>query len=263
MFIKRIIILPILTAVLLTDIMHTAYAISPSTEPSTTPKTEEKKPIDDTIKTIKEKIENKVEEINKTSKKVVAGILDKIEDDSLELTNEDGKGFKVSTDDTITKFFLSTVKKTQAIKRDDLEKGDKLIIFGPIIEDQISANKIFKQTPYITAQGEITNLDKDNFSIDMVTSDKEEVSLDIEESTTQRIMDTKKLTFAKAGFSKYKVGDRIHVVYVKPVKEGAKASVVRTLIIPQEFFTETATTPHLSPSPSVKPSAKKTPTGGN
>ena len=226
---------------------HVNAAPPPSLKATVTPKDQAAKPIDDTIKTIKEKIENKVEEINKSSKKVVTGTFDKISDGVIELTDENGKNFKVSTDDTVTTFFSASIKKAQEIKSDDLKKGDRLVVFGPVIEDQISANKVLKQTHYITVEGEITSVDKDNFAIDMVTGDKEELSLDIEQSTTQRIMDTKDRTFSKAGFSKYKVGDRIHAVYNKPVKEGDNATAIRTLIVPQEFFAEATIEPTLSP----------------
>ncbi len=222
----------------LTLAQTTKPSVAPTQKVTPTPKEEEaeKKPIDDTLKIIKEKIEDKVDEINKSSKKVIVGILNKIEDDTLELTQDNGKTFKVNIDTTVTKFFSTTLKATEEIEKTDLDKNDLIIVFGPIIEDQISANKVITQSNYITAQGEITNVDKDNFTIDIVTSDKEEVSLDIEQSTTQQIMDVKTFKLTKAGFSKYKVGDRIHAVYVKPAKDGDKATTVRVLILPQEFF---------------------------
>ncbi len=211
---------------------------TPSTGPTVKPTAAEKKPIDDTIQLIKDKIEDKVEQINKSSKKVIAGNLEKVEDDTLELVQSDGKNFKVSIDSTITEFFSVVAGKTSELEKSDLEKGDHVIVFGPIIEDQISANKILRQTQYLNAQGEITSVDKDNFTLDIVTNDKEELTLDIEDKSTQRLMDAKALTLAKAGFSKYKVGDKIHVVYTKPAKEGANVSALRVLIIPQEFFSK-------------------------
>lgn len=209
----------------------------PTQKTTPTPKEEtESKPIDDTLKIIKEKIEDKVDEINKSSKKVIVGVLNKIEDDTLELTQENGKAFKVNIDTTVTKFFSTTLKATEEIEKTDLDKNDLIIVFGPIIEDQISANKVIKQSHYVTAQGEITSIDSANFTIDIVTSDKEEISLDIEQTTTQQIIDVKTFKLTKAGFSKFKIGDRIHAVYVKPAKESDKASTVRILILPQEFF---------------------------
>lgn len=208
------------------------------------------KPIDDTLKIIKEKIEDKVDEINKSSKKVIAGVLSKIDDDVLELQQTDGRMYKVNIDETVSKFFTASTKKLTEAEKSDLEKGDLLVVLGPVIEDQISANKIIRQPNYITAQGEITNVDADNFVIDIVTSNKDEVSLDVEQGTTQQIMDTKTLELSKAGFSKYKIGDKIHAVYIAPSKEGDKASTIRTLIIPQEFFAEPETpTKEATPSP--------------
>ncbi len=218
------------------------YAQSPS--PTTA------KPIDDTLKIIKEKIEDKVDEINKSSKKVISGVLNKIEDDTLEIQQTDGKIFKVNIDETVSKFFTASTKSLTDAEKTDLEKGDMLIVLGPLIEDQISANKIISQPDYMTVQGEITNVDADNFIVDIVTSNKDEVSLDVEKGTTQQIMDTKTLELSKAGFSKYKIGDKIHAVYIKPSKEGEKATTIRTLIIPQEYFAEAATpTKAATPTP--------------
>jgi hypothetical protein len=230
-----------------------AQTTTPKVTAKVTPKatpTTESKPLDDTLKTIKEKIEDKVDEINKSSKKVVSGILQKIDDDVIELQQDGTTIYKVSIDDTVTKFFTATPKKIVAAEKNDLEKGDLLTVFGPIIEDQISANKVIQQAHYITVQGEITNVDKDNLSIDIVTHEKEEVSLDIETATLQQIMDTKSFEVVKGGFSKYKIGDKIHAVYIKPAKEKDKATTIRTLIIPQEFFASPVTT---TISPTQKP----------
>jgi hypothetical protein len=216
-----------------------SYGQTPKTTPKTTPTpTTASKPIDDTLKIIKEKIEDKVDEINKSSKKVISGVLNKIDDNLLEVQQSDGRIYKVSVDETVTKFFTATTKKISTAEKDDLDKGDVLVILGPIIEDQISANKVIQQSNYVTAQGEITNVDADNFTVDIVTNNKDEISLDVEQGTTQQIMDTKTLELSKAGFSKYKIGDKIHAVYVKPAKDGDKATTIRTLIIPQEYFAE-------------------------
>jgi len=242
---KNTFLLPILVAATFYILPSNSFAQTPKitpTEAITQKPTSQ--PIDDTLKSIKEKIENKVDEINKSGKKVLSGILTKISNDILEIDGPDGKSLKVSTDSTVTKYFSSTTKKTEEIDKTDLEKGDLLVVFGPIIEDQISANKIISQSNYVTAQGEITSVDKDNLTIDIVTSDKEEVSLDIETATLQQIMDTKTYKISKGGFSKFKVGDKIHAVYIKPVKTSDKATTIRTLIIPQEFFSVT-----LSPTP--------------
>ncbi|KXK11740.1 MAG: hypothetical protein UZ22_OP11002000301 [Microgenomates bacterium OLB23] len=218
---------------------YNAYAVhaqtpKTTTTPSLSPTTA--KPLDDTLQIIKDKIEEKVDQINQTSKKVVSGTLNKLEDDILELQEPSGKTFKVSIDDTVTKFFTATTKKLSPAEKTDLEKGNTLIIFGPIIEDQISANKVIQQAIYLTVQGEVTNVETDTFTVDIVTSDKEELSLNVEDAVSQQLMSTKTLDLSKATISKYKIGDKVHVVYIKPAKDTDKAQVVRSLIIPQEYF---------------------------
>ncbi|TXG76115.1 hypothetical protein E6Q11_05370 [Candidatus Dojkabacteria bacterium] len=224
---------------------HGAFAQTATPEPTTQPTS---KPLDDTLQIIKDKIENKVDEINKSSKKVIYGVLNKIENNVIELQESSGKVFKVNIDDTVTDFYTATTRKFSPVDVGDLDKGDTLIVFGPIIEDQISANKVIQQSDYITVQGEVTNVDETTFTLDLVTYDKEEISLDLEDAVSQLIMNTKTLDFAKATISKYKIGDKVHAVFIKPAKEGDKAIAVRTLLIPQEYFATTA-----SPSPTEKP----------
>ena len=76
-----------------------------------------------------------------------------------------------------------------------------------------------------------------------MTTEKINFTLDIEKTTTQRILDIKQSTLKPAGFSKFKAGDRIHFVIKKPKKDDEKrASAIRVLIIPKEYFTKAATT---------------------
>ena len=72
----------------------------------------------------------------------------------------------------------------------------------------------------------------------MITSEKDEYTLSIEKNTVQRIMHAKTLAIEKAGFSKYKVGDSIHFVSEASKAEEKQIIALRTVIIPQEFFTE-------------------------
>lgn len=188
---------------------------------------------DSAVQQIKEKIEDKVEQINKSSKQAVSGILNAFNDDVMDVKDAGEKSIKISIDDTVTKYYLSSATKTQEIKRTDIKKGDNLVVFGPIIENQMSANKVFKQTPIQVVQGEITNVDSEDYFIDVVTHNKDELTINIETSTSQIIMDPKKLTTTKAGFSKYKVGDKVHIAYSQSDEE---LNAVRVLIIPQEYF---------------------------
>ncbi|MFQ5452212.1 MAG: hypothetical protein ACE5DQ_01490, partial [Candidatus Paceibacterota bacterium] len=72
-----------------------------------------------------------------------------------------------------------------------------------------------------------------------VTTEKADLTLDVEKSTVQRILNTETIKLESTGFSKFKAGDRIHFVIKKPKKDGEKrASAIRIIIIPQEYFTK-------------------------
>jgi len=207
--------------------------LTPSPNPSPTNTKQ-----DDTIQILKEKIEEKVDQLNKKNKKIITGKFISIDDSIIVIKNESNESFNVAIDDTITKIFTTSIDGKEEISIDDLEKDDKLIVEGPILEGQISANIIYKQFDYLVSQGQITGIDKDNFTIDVITSEKDEYTLSIEKNTVQRIMHAKTLAIEKAGFSKYKVGDSIHFVSEASKAEEKQIIALRTVIIPQEFFTE-------------------------
>ena len=227
-------------AIALTLLTSTAYAQTKAPTPSSNPSPTLSKPPrqDDTIQILKDKIEKKVDEINKKSKKVVIGTFVSIADNVIELKGETSGTFSVSIDETITHLFDADIDGSKEIEAADLVKGDRLIITGPILENEISANTIYRQVAYLALQGQITNIDKEAFTIDVLTSEKDEYTLDVEDDTAQRIMNAKTLAIEKAGFSKYKVGDSVHFVIEKPTGDKKTAVAIRTLIVPQEFFTE-------------------------
>jgi hypothetical protein len=90
---------------------------------------------------------------------------------------------------------------------------------------------------YAVLSGKITDINKDDFSIKVSTTDKDTYTLDIENSTNQTLMDIKTLELDKIGFSKLKEGDTIHFVIKKTGTEKEKRfTAIKLVIIPQEYF---------------------------
>lgn len=203
-----------------------------------TPTEAESQNLDDTIKSLKEKIEDKVEEINKSSKSIIKGIVGSISDQTIELNVGNSASYTVALDDTISSYYSASLEGRETIEATDIEEGDYLLITGPVIEDQVSANTIYRQTRYDVFHGQITALDSGAFTIDVVTQEKDEYTLDIEDDTTQLIMNSKTLALEKAGFSKFKVGDNIHFVAEISDEDATRITAIRTLIIPQEYFVD-------------------------
>lgn len=86
--------------------------------------------------------------------------------------------------------------------------------------------------------GKITEVNKDDYYIKVITSTKDTITLDIENATSMTMMDIKSLEAAKVGFSKLKEGDTIHFTVKRTgdEKEQNRYSAERLLIIPQEYF---------------------------
>lgn len=227
-------------ALLLGSTQSFVYAQDASDEASTE---ESDEGIDSTIKSLREKIESKVEEINKESRQIVKGTVTSITDETIDVTTPNNATFTVSLDDTITTYVKTTVDGEEEIEAEEIVEGDYILIDGPIIEDQVSANKIYRQTEYLVLQGQITDIDTPNFTVNVVTPEKDEYILDIQEETEQSIVDSVTLDISAAGFSKYKVGDSLHFVIEKTEDTESAIDAVRTLIIPQEFFVEETPSP--------------------
>jgi len=86
--------------------------------------------------------------------------------------------------------------------------------------------------------GRVTEIDSVNYTLKLMTPEKENYNLDIESSTKQSILNIKTLDVEKSGFSKIKEGDMIHFVVKKTAYEQKdnSYSAIKILTIPQEFF---------------------------
>lgn len=204
------------------------------------------------IEALKEKIATKVAQIREKDKTATAGGIKKIEEASLLLTTLKGTDVHVSySDDTI--FSMRTGSENKEISAKTLKENDFIAVFGYRDNATISSKYIYVQTPLSRVIGKIADIDKTNFTLTVKDKEGSRV-IDIESSTKMTLItpDKKK---QKGGFSKFKIGDIIHVVGKRDKKEGEKinASFVITLPNPGQ-----ATTPTISPSisPPASPSAK-------
>lgn len=135
--------------------------------------------IEKNIQLLKNKIADQVSKIDKGNKKIYVGEVSKIEDKSLSLKTKDNKTYKVSIEEDLTKIYdiIPSVRKEISLK--DLEVGDYLIITGPSLETTISANYIYRDEEYVVISGKITDISTDNYTIKVMTSEKDEYNLDI------------------------------------------------------------------------------------
>ena len=194
-------------------------------------------PIDINVQRLKDKIATKVAELRKDSNTVVAGYIEKIEKSAVTVGVADGKKFTLAYDDTVTKIISLVTGKAQEAEFADLKKGTYVVASGIQVEQVVNASTIYIDKEYAVASGKITDLDAKKFTLNVLTSEKDQYILDVETTTKQTLLDIKTNTAQKAGFSKIKVGDTVHVVFEKTADpKKSQFTALRLLVIPQEFF---------------------------
>ncbi len=218
------IVIPTKTA---TDSSETKEKVSDSDK-------QEEKEIED----LKDRIETKVSETRKENNKAVAGIIEKKNNDSLTIKSSDEEEYNIIIDKALTKYFQINNDNKQEIDFENIEKEDYIIVTGEINDKEVLANFIYIDESYLVDLGNITETNNDDYYIKVLTTAKEDYTLDIESYTKQLILNLKSLEFEKMGFSKIKEGDTIHFVVKQSgqKQEDNRYSAVRILIIPQEYF---------------------------
>lgn len=192
---------------------------------------------DKTIQSLKEKIATKVAQLRQQNKKIVSGIITKKNPEVIELTSENNISYKIIIDDLITKFNSLANNIQKEIKKEELSENDFVIVVGTSIDNSIHAKSIYQDQQYLVYSGKVMEVNKNDYSLKILTSEKDEYVLDIETFTKQQILDIKKLTLISSGFSKIKAGDTIHFVIKRTQeKKASRFSASRILIIPQEYF---------------------------
>lgn len=190
------------------------------------------------IQDLKDKLATKVAELRKQNQKAVSGVIDAIEAKSITIKDADGKSVKVTLDEVLTHAYTinGTVKKE--VKVDTLKKGDYIIIAGPYTATTVTANAIYKDDQYLVGSGKITDVNATDFTLAVATEDKENLTLDVENTTKRLLIDSKTLEKETIGFTKIKEGDTVHFVLKKTGQEKIKDryAALRIVIIPQEYF---------------------------
>lgn len=192
--------------------------------------------LDKDTQVFKDKIVNAVTEQYKKDRKAVSGFVTNTK--TLTFKTDTEEEYQVKIDDVLTKFFQVIGATKKEIKQSQIEKGDYIIVTGPVVDKTINANFVYMDDKYLVKNGKITEIDKEAYSIKVTTAEKDNFTLDVETSTKQQILNIKTLEVEKVGFSKIKEGDTIHFVVIKTgqEKEANRFPAEKILIIPQEYF---------------------------
>lgn len=189
------------------------------------------------IQTFKEKVANKVAENQKLNNKAVSGFVTATSAGSIQIKNENGVVIDIKLDEPVTKYYQIVGNQTKEIKLSDIKKGTFVIVTGIATDTGMTANSIYIDEMFLVKSGKIAEIDKQNFILKVISSEKETYSLEIESTTRQQIINVKTLTEEGTGFSKIKEGDIIHFVVKKTGQEKNNTyTAIKILIIPQEYF---------------------------
>lgn len=221
------------------------YALTPtpsitapaSTKISPTPAASESSLIDKSIKLLKDKIATQVAKMDKNIFKLNIGRIIKKDETSFEIKTKDAKTLKIVFDKTLTKIFTISGATKKEISFIDLKVDDYVIVSGPQLDNSITANNIYKDEEYVIASGKVNEIDRTNFSVKIMTTDKDDYTVFVESTTKQSIINIKTILPEQGAFSKLKVGDTVHFLAVKPLDpKKLEVTAIRFIVIPQEYF---------------------------
>ncbi len=193
------------------------------------------------IQNLKEKIATKVAELREKNNKAVSGFVTSTSDLSIKIKDENDVGYEIKLDDALTKYYQVAGTLLKEKKLEDIEKNMFVIATGVASDTIINSNIVYVDEMFLVKFGKVTEVDVNNFSLKVLSSDKDTYTLEIETSTKQQMINVKTLEIERVGFSKIKEGDTIHFVVKKTGEESPPAggntySPTKILIIPQEYF---------------------------
>ncbi|OGK16452.1 hypothetical protein A2690_03840 [Candidatus Roizmanbacteria bacterium RIFCSPHIGHO2_01_FULL_39_12b] len=204
------------------------FAQEVSMTPIPTKSSPENNLLNDQIRRLKEKIATKVAEISKNSKQVVAGSVQTVDETGFTVVSED-KTIKILVDSEVTVY--KNIVSDKKITLKNLKKSNYVVITGVMLNNEFSAEIVYLQPRYELLAGQINNVEKKGYFIEVTTLDQETITVDIEQSTIQKMVSTTDFSVGKSGFANYKIGDYIQLVIPKREKDAIRASAIRTLII--------------------------------
>lgn len=191
---------------------------------------------DNQIKQFKNKMAQVVELNQK--KRAYAGVVLSVDGTKIKIKSDEII-YEADVENSLTKAYtIDGTMKTEN-KLSDIKKDAYIIVTGPMIDKKISpVNYVYFDDEFIIKEGKVSEVNKTDFYVKVLTTEKDTYTYDIESTTKTEMFNTKTNTIERVGFSKFREGDTIHVVYKKTPnqKEPLRVSAGRILIIPQEYF---------------------------
>ncbi len=213
------------------------------------------------INNLKEKVASKVAELKLVEKRGIIGVVTQASDNKITLTDGFGETRFVDVDE-LTKFSSVNVKGSFGIS--DISAGMPISVIGLYNKDsrRLLARFVNEYIVPVFISGQITDVDKINYTITVVNEQQKKMIVDIENITrTSTYNDEDGVT--KAGFSKIETGQRVHVIGYLNKNDKKRLTATRILIFPdlpknpKIALPDTAITPTIEISETPKPTTSK------
>lgn len=211
---------------------------------------------------LKERLATKVAELRNVTPKALSGAVLSLSVNSAMIETA-VKNYKIEYEDEVKVAQILNGKRTD-LSIDDLEKSDKVTVFGAFDEslDLLKAKYIFIESKKLITRltGVITDIDREEFTITLQTSDGKPMTVDIEKTTKSTAWNSTD-GIAKIGFSKMSIGDSLHVLGTLDPKKDTNISAIRILDLGNITGVATTPTPTIAPTPiaTVSATVKTTP----
>jgi len=230
----------IILFVIALTLSHISYVAAQATEstPSAVSSSSASVKEDADIKNLKERLA-KATQIRQQDQKAMGGFAT-IKNNTITIKDEEtNTDYVVKVDEAYAKIYQIVGTTKKEMKPSDLKTDMYLIVTGPIADKTISANIVFIDESYLIQSGKITEVNKTDFYIKVLSVDKKEYTLDVESGTKQNMVNIKTLEIERTGFSKIKEGDTVHFA-AKVESSGTNSkdrfAASKILVIPQEYF---------------------------
>lgn len=197
------------------------------------------------VQTLKENIASEVAKLSQENERAFSGFVkEDLKDDSLTLITDDDKEIKLSVLQDGVEVLSTSANSSEESELAAVGKDDYITAYGVFIDDILNTNLIYIHDKLFIASGKITDIDSRNFAVDVLTTEKDQLTLDVERSTLQQSIDLETYETNESGFSKMEIGDTIFFVIEKklPNDKSTTYSARSILRIPASFFQEVTPT---------------------
>ncbi|MFH0749642.1 MAG: hypothetical protein V1917_01840 [Candidatus Gottesmanbacteria bacterium] len=199
------------------------------------------------LENLKDRLATKVAELRQSQRMAIFGKIKSVSISTFTVETKT-KDLKIELTDDIKIFQILKGKRTE-LKTDNLEKGDVVTVFGEYDStlELLKAKVVFIQgIDPVRASGTITDVKKIDYTITIESGDKKIYIIDFETTTKTAIWNGS--TQEKGGFSKFTLGDIIHVTGTAVPKKENRISASRILtVIGQIKGVTTSVTPTPTP----------------